>query len=50
MLRQIIMKLFCLHEMVQTDSVQHLNIKGETVSKVLLYKCTKCGKLRKETL
>lgn len=45
--KQIIVKLFCLHEMIQTDSVHRTNTKGEVVEKSLLYKCTKCGNLKK---
>ena len=50
LLKQIIVKLFCLHDMKRIDSIEHMDAKGQIISKTVLYVCDKCGTFHKETI
>ena len=49
-IRLIVDKLFCLHDMKFAESVTHYNAKGEIIQRHVLHICTKCGRSSKTTL
>jgi len=44
-MQQIVKKLFCLHKLKETKSVEIKNDKGETIELRVMFVCEVCGKV-----
>jgi hypothetical protein len=46
LIRHLVLKFFCLHDLIEIDSIRIVNDLNHVVRRKNLYKCTKCGKLK----